>query len=113
MVDQHGKSDLNGQQVWNLARALERAHPIDATHNSLLAAVTKSDLGNPALVDGWGRPLTVNVWRDAANGFHYEVVSFGRDGRAGPCSVSQPGCQTIDADWIVIDGKFAASRARP
>lgn len=103
-VYEHGKFDLNGQRVWNLARAVAHVRPGSATGDDLARALMEAGLDKSGLNDAWGRPLGVAVWRDGNEEFHYRVISLGSDGRVGPCAL--PRCKSLAADWIVEDGEF-------
>jgi hypothetical protein len=106
--EQH-KFDENGQRVWKLVGVVRGWEPADASRETLLAALNRSHLGESSLYDAWHRPFAVKIWRDRnpARRFHYEIVSLGRDGSPGPCSIIHPGCfHNLDADWIVRDGEY-------
>ncbi len=106
-MHENAKFDKNGQRVWKLVGVVRGWEPADASRETLLAALRRSHLGESSLYDAWHRPLRVKVWRDQAKQFHYEVLSLGRDGLPGPCSMTQPGCfHNLDADWIVRDGAY-------
>ena len=110
----HAKFDENGGQVRSLANVIQLEQPANASRESLLKALRHDGIKNPEshLYDAWHRPLVVKIWRDAAREYHYQVISLGRDGRAGPCSISQPHCyHHPDADWILRDNEFVQTAA--
>ena len=73
----HSKFDENGGRVWALAKVIELAQPPDASRQSVLIALRRDGIKDPesALYDAWHRPLRVNIWRDQAQQYHYEVMS--------------------------------------
>ncbi len=57
-------------------------------------------------VDGWGNPLLLELAPSPDSDFLLRVISYGRDGVTGPCSVGTEHCSTRNGDYYWEDGLF-------
>jgi general secretion pathway protein G len=74
-----------------------------AMNSTSLSAISPTYIANVPRIDGWGRPFLYNV---NASKSSYNIVSYGRDGRASP---STPICGTttnFNDDIIYSNGTF-------
>jgi hypothetical protein len=99
---QHAKFDLNGARVRSVAKLLALDTPASVDGATVRDLLRRHAIPADEAVDAWNRPILVQggVGPDGAR--HYAVISYGRDGRPGPCSVARQ-CTSLDADWILRD----------
>jgi hypothetical protein len=113
-----GMAFVIGQDLLNKSRAketvthirsissllqLERPPKVDAHYLSQMLA--KYGVGKSYLLDGWNRPLMVQIIPGRDGMRHYRVISLGRDGRLGTC------CRRfLEQDWdedaVIEDGAW-------
>lgn len=75
-----------------LMGVLQAERPVDVTGPSVRPLLEKYNR-TECLEDAWGRPFVIEREASGAGAPVYRVLSYGRDGRRGPC------CQHWVADW--------------
>jgi len=98
----HAKFDINGARIRSVAKLLALEKPASVDGGTVRALLRRNGIPVDEAVDAWNRPILVEGGAGPDGARHYAVISYGRDGRPGPCSVAGH-CKSLDADWILRD----------